>query len=46
MSTKEDLKVAIRYAMANMERDAVAEASSSFVSRLKKVLNVNDGHIV
>lgn len=42
---KEALKAAIRYAMANMEREAVAKTCSSFRSYLEKVAGVDGCHI-
>ena len=44
-SNKEALKAAIRDAMINMDRNAVAIACSSFQSRLKKVVAADGGHI-
>ena len=42
---KEALKAAIRDAMINMDRNAVAKACSSFRSRLEKVVAADSGHI-
>ena len=39
------LKAAIRGAMINMDRNAIAKACSSFQSRLEKVVAADGGHI-
>ena len=42
---KEALKAAIRDAMINMGRNAIAQACSSFQSCLEKVVAADGGHI-
>ena len=44
-NNKEALKAAIRDAMINMDRNAIAKACSSFRSRLEKVVAADGGHI-
>lgn len=43
-NTKEELIDAIKISMANLNRDAVAKACSSFRCRLEKVVEANGGH--
>ena len=44
-NNKEALKTAIRDAMINMDRNAIAKACSSFQSYLEKVVAADGGHI-